>query len=388
MRSIKHILVFIAIFAFMPTAYCGTRDSLRHALSLQIGGGYNLTGHYYYKGSNPDNRRLNKHLAFNLRYSFAFNPQTTIGQDYPTAYQGIGVATHTFFAHRSLGTPLAVYLFQGGRILDFSKSIGVGYEWNFGISWGWVANDATRSTCNAMINISLPFTWQIGSGWEMSLAPTYTHFSNGDTAFPNSGIDSYGVKLGVTKRFDNIKERAAGRKYISSHPSLRDKHFWERVSWDVLVYGGWRADRFMSNGKFCLINKPFPNWGAQINPLYHFNQYFSLGASIDIFTDTSANLYDATFDPATGEVSGYSKPSLWEQTAVALSVRGEIRMPFCSVGVGIGSNIIQHGYDMKRLYSVFGLKIFVIKDAFIYVGYRLSTLKYTRNIMYGFGYRF
>lgn len=388
MRIVRYILLFVVVNAFVPTLYAGARDSIKHTLSLQLGVGHNKTGHYYYRGENPDNRPLNRLATFSLRYSFAFAPQSSMARLYPTAYQGVGVAANTFFAHRSMGTPLAVYIFQGGRIVDFTKRFGVGYEWNLGLSWGWVPNAAASAKCNAMISVSLPFTLNLGSGWELSLSPTYTHFSNGDTSFPNSGIDSFGVRLGMAKSFNAAQQRAPGIKYLKPHPEWDKPSFKERVSYDVVLYGGWRADRFTSNGKFCLINKPIPNWGTQFTPLYHFNQYFSIGASLDIFTDTSANLYDATFDPVTGDVSGYKRPSLWEQTAVALSLRGEISMPFCSVGVGMGANIIQHGYDMKRLYSVFNLKIFITKRTFAYIGYRLSALKYTRNIMYGFGYRF
>ena len=101
----------------------------------------------------------------------------------------------------------------------------------------------------------------------------------------------------------------------------------------------------------------------------------------------SANLYDAVLDNENNLIS-YSRPPLWQQTAIGVSLRGEIRMPIFAVGVGVGANIIQHGYDMQRLYSIFSLKAFVGKRTFLYLGYRLSTLKYTRTVMYGFGFRF
>lgn len=366
----------------------GYADSLYHQVSLLAGFAVNDTNHFYYRGNNPDGTVVNKNATLHLRYGFGFSPESALGRRYPTAYQGVGVAAYTFFAPRAMGTPGVVYLFQGARILDFSRSLSLGYEWNVGFSWGWEPNEASGSACNVMLNVSLPLTWHLSTAWEVALIPHYTHFSNGDTAFPNSGIDAFGVQVKATRLFRAVETKAPGLGYFAAHPDWRGRSFGEHLTWDVVLYGGWRADRFTSNGTFCLINEPIPNWGLQLNPLYHLNHYFSLGLSLDLFTDRSANLYDAQFDPESGDCIGYARPSLWEQTALSLSARGELRMPLFAVGVGVGLNLVQHGYDMQRFYSLFGLKIFLSQRAYLYLGYRLSALQYTRNIMYGFGYRF
>lgn len=387
-KIIKYVryIVCTILFSTLSTAIVEAKEDLSHSVSIQVGGAYNNITHYYMRGDNPDSRRLDKLSTLSLRYSFAHSPQSRIGRAYPTTYQGIGIIANSFFAHKSLGTPLAVYLFQGCNILDFSNSFSLGYEWNIGLSWGWVPNDAHSAYCNAMISVMLPIKWKISPQCELSIAPLYNHFSNGDTSFPNHGIDSFGARIGFTYHFEPQKVSAPGFDFFA--PTLEaDAKFKERTSWDIVFYGGWRADRFTSNGKFILINEPIPNWGVQINPLYHFNHYFSLGVSLDIFTDMSANLYDAVLDNENNLIS-YSRPPLWQQTAIGVSLRGEIRMPIFAVGVGVGANIIQHGYDMQRLYSIFSLKAFVGKRTFLYLGYRLSTLKYTRNVMYGFGFRF
>ena len=384
------LLAFILLCGVLPAKAVAQNglDSLSHTLSFQSGIAVNDTNHYFYRGQNPDHQVINKNMSFHLRYSFSFAPQSRFGRLYPTAYQGIGVASYSFFAPHSMGRPLSVYLFQGSKILDFAENFSLGYEWNVGYSWGWLPNKASASSHNVMLNVSLPLTWHITPRWELALVPHYTHFSNGDTKFPNIGVDAFGVQFRAAYNFDAQRVKSPGMGFLSAHPYLKGRSFAEHLTWDLILYGGWRADRFFSNGGFCLINEPIPNWGLQLNPLYHVNQYFSLGASLDILTDMSANLYDAEINPQTGESVGYSRPSLWRQTAVALSVRGEIRMPFFSVGVGVGVNLIQHGYDMQPFYSMFGLKAFLSKRAFLYLGYRLSTLQYTRNIMYGFGCRF
>lgn len=391
MKFFSHILLAVTLLCNLSSVSAAMRccaDSLLHTISLQSGIALNDTNHYFYRYHNPDNQNINKNTSLHLRYGFAFKPESRLGRLYPSAYQGVGVAAYSFFAPHTMGSPLAVYLFQGSKIVDFAECFSLGYEWNVGFSWGWTPNEASISKHNVMLNVSLPLTWHIAPKWELALVPYYTHFSNGDTKFPNNGVDAFGMQVRAAYNFETQHLAAPGMHYLRPHPSLQGRRFAERMTWDLIMFGGWRADRFFSGGTFCLINEPIPNWGLQLNPLYHLNRYFSIGASLDILTDRSANLYDAEFDTQTGRCIGYARPSLWQQTAIALSARGEIRMPFFSVGVGVGMNLVQHGYDMERFYSMFGLKAFLSKRTFIYLGYRLSTLQYTRNIMYGFGYRF
>lgn len=82
------------------------------------------------------------------------------------------------------------------------------------------------------------------------------------------------------------------------------------------------------------------------------------------------------------------RPPLWQQTSLGVSLRGELRMGYMAVGVGSGLNIVTHGYDMRRYYTSFTLKGFMTERAFVFIGYRLSSLQYTHNIMYGVGVRF
>ncbi len=391
MKPYIRFFIAIALLLSLKSTHATTTylaDSTLHSLSFQAGIALNDTNHYFYRRHNPDHRNINKNIAFHLRYSFAFAPESRLGQLYPTAYQGIGFASYSFFAPNSMGSPLCAYLFQGSKILDLADRFSLGYEWNVGFSWGWIPNKASVSKHNVMLNVSLPLTWHITPRWELALVPYYTHFSNGDTKFPNSGVDAFGMQARVTYNFHTQHVSAPGMRYLAPHPYLQGCSFSDHISWDLILYGGWRADRFFSDGYFCLINEPIPNWGLQLNPLYHLNQYFSIGASLDILTDRSANLCNAEINHQTGACIGYSTPSLWQQTAIALSIRGEIRMPFFSIGVGAGMNVVQHGYDMERFYSMFGLKMFLSRRTFLYLGYRLCALQYTRNIMYGFGYRF
>jgi hypothetical protein len=159
------------------------------------------------------------------------------------------------------------------------------------------------------------------------------------------------------------------------------------MTYDIILYGGWRADRFFEDGSFYIINKPLPLGGLHFQPLYHLNDHFSLGAALDIQIDSSLNLYGATKNEQ-GEVTDYLRPPLWQQTEVGISLRGEIRAPIFAVGAGFGINLFKHGYDMSRFYTLFTLKTFLTQRLFLYIGYRYNSTQYTHNLMYGLGLRF
>ena len=81
------------------------------------------------------------------------------------------------------------------------------------------------------------------------------------------------------------------------------------------------------------------------------------------------------------------RPSLWEQTEIGVSLRGEIKAPIFTVGAGIGLNLNKQGYDMSRLYTQFSLKAHLTQRLFLYMGYRFNSHQYTHNLMYGIGIR-
>ena len=136
-----------------------------------------------------------------------------------------------------------------------------------------------------------------------------------------------------------------------------------------------------------VINKPFPLAGLNFNPQFHFTRNLSAGAALDLIYDSSANIYGQVEDEETGQVISFQRPSFEKQIAAGLSLRAELTMPVFSVNVGGGWNFLRSGEDMHPFYAIFNLKTFVSQRLFLLVGYRLSTLQYTHNLMFGLGVR-
>lgn len=356
---------------------------MHHRVSMEVRPAYNMVSHHTMR---PEGKPLNNTLSLHARYGFSFSEDSRMGKLFPTAYQGIGIAAYTYWDHNLMGTPIAIYLYQGAHIGNLTPDLSIGYEWNLGLSCGWHPNEAMNSHYNVLINVALPLAWRITPHWELTLTPDYTHFSNGDTAFSNAGSNMFGVRLGATYLFNDERVKAPARRYISPSERWDNKPFAKHMTYDIIAYGGWRADRFMDNGMFYVINKALPLGGINFQPTYHLNDYFGIGASLDLQFDSSLNLYDGIRDEQ-GNTIAYSRPSLWEQTELGISLRGEISAPIFTIGVGIGVNMNDVGYDMSRLYTTFSLKAHITRRLFLYVGYRFNSTQYTHNLMYGLGIR-
>lgn len=369
-----------------------SRDSLvnadlTHRFTTEIRPVYNMPTHGFYNGYKNDGKVIDKSASLHFKYSFAFSENTAEGSGFPSVYQGIGLGINSFFSHKEVGTPVALYLFQGGELMSLSEKWSLGYEWNFGLSCGWKINAAVGSKRNAYINISIPFIWKPSPEWEVQIGPEYTHFSNGDTKYPNGGANTAGLRIGMTRVHGKATSDNLGMYLFRGDDGMKDVPFRDRMNYDIILYGAWRADRIVDGFKLYLNNNHFPLFGLGINPLYRLNRYFLVGPSLDIQTDTSANLFDPVVSSDENTVLDYSSPGIWKQTSCGLSLRGELQMPFFSINIGSGYNFICHGYDMKRYYTTFNLKTFIKEKVYFCIGYRLSSLQYTHNLIFGIGFR-
>ncbi len=381
MSKATHIFLTILILTISAVNADG-KDSLSygktaHRITAEIHPSYNIPTHHFYKGNNPSGKAIGPVTSYHLKYSFSL----------PGTYQGIGLSINDFSARDIVGSPVALYIFQGARLISLSQRWSVGYEWNLGISYGWKPTAVIQSKSNIYINVGLPFTWRPSPHWEIHAGPEYTHFSNGDTMYPNGGANPVGLRFGATYIIGDDEPGSIGRRLFSSEPDLKGSSFKDRMNYDLFIYGAWRAARVMEGYTLHLINKKFALGGLSFNPSYRLNDYFLVGPSLDIQTDTSTGLYTTGMDKDTGEFPSTSSPGLWEQTSLGLSVRGELEMPLLSINIGAGYNMIRNSPEMKRFYTTYNLKAFLSKKIFLSIGYRLSAAQYTHNLMFGLGFR-
>ena len=332
-------------------------ESTRHALIHQIGfdvrPGYVAPTNSFLEGDNAQRQKIDRSLSLHLKYAFQFSKDSYLGRLYPHAYQWIGVSH------------------------------------NFGASFGWKQydehsnwyNDAIGSKINAYINLGFMLNWQFHPQWRLAAGVDFTHFSNGNTHYPNGGLNTIGGRIGVVRTFGAEDEASVAiapkRLYIKPH-----------VSYDLLVYGATRKRGFVKEGIPTLVPGSFGIVGLNFAPMYNFNNYFRAGLSADAQFDESANIKDYKLVGTYGDDIKFHRPPFREQFAVGVSLRAELVMPIFSINVGIGRNLIYSGDDTEGFYQILALKTYVTRHLFLHVGYQLSKFKDPNNLMLGIGYRF
>ena len=217
-----------------------------HRIGIEARPGYIFPTSSFFRGENLNWKPIENSLSLHLKYSFQFHPNTYNDRIYRGAYQGIGVGYYNMYEKPQLGNPLTVYLFQGARIARFNQRLSLNYEWNFGASFGWKPyhsdlnpyNKVIGSKVNAYLNTNFYFNWMLSPKFDFTTGVAVTHFSNGNTKFPNAGLNSIGLKVGLVYNINRKEECFAKPLYQSPVPK-----FPRHISYDLVLFGSWPQKR-------------------------------------------------------------------------------------------------------------------------------------------------
>lgn len=348
--------------------------------------GYIFPTSSFFRGENLNGKPIENSMSFHLKYSFQFHPNTYTDRIYRGAYQGIGIAYYNLYEKQQVGNPVALYLFQGARIARFNQRLSLNYEWNFGASFGWKPYDQDKnnynkvvgSKVNAYLNTNFYFNWMLSPKFDFTTGVAFTHFSNGNTKFPNAGLNNVGVKVGIVYNINRKEECFAKPLYQTPVPK-----FPRHISYDVVLFGSWRRKGVSVGDAQVASPEAYPVLGFNFAPMYNFGYKFRAGISLDGVYDGSANVYSPD-----GYGNEFCKPSVNKQLALGLSGRAEYVMPYFTVGIGLGTNVIHAGGDLKSFYQILALKIEVTRNSFLHIGYNLQDFHDPNYLMLGFGFRF
>lgn len=342
-------------------------------------------------GRNKARRPIDFSHSAHLRYSLQFRPGSCPDRIYGGAYQGFGVARYAFGNRRELGDATVVYLFQGAHVARLAPRLSLNYEWNFGLASGWVPYDGNTNKFNlsvgskltAYLNVDFYLDWRLTRRLDLHAGVSLTHFSNGNTEIPNAGLNGIGAKVGLAYNFGRV---AAALPQRIAAPA-----FARHMSYDVVLFGSWRRTGVKLDGKMIASPDAYPVVGFNFTPMYNFNYKFRAGLSLDGVWDGSANVYTEHYVIENGgRDPGYTfhTPSVDRQLTLGISARAEFVMPYFSIHVGLGVNVLHKGGDLKSYYQILALKIGVTRSSFLHIGYCLKDFHTPNFLMLGVGYRF
>lgn len=330
--------------------------------------------------------------SLHLKYGFTFSPESYQGRLYPGAWQGVGAGVNFFGNPHGLGVPTEVYVFQGAPIYRFSKKLSLYYEWNFGASFGWkpcdgemaYSNLIVGAKVNAYINLGAGLQWRLGNSYALTAGIDLTHFSNGNTSFPNPGVNMAGLRIGVSRSFGRKVDDKVRHTDAAAVDTLWRKH---RFGFDLTLYGAMRKRVYRGGETPILLNGHYGVAGIDLAPMWRVSRNFRAGASIDLQWDESTDLKRNHVSGDSAETILFFRPAFFDQVCAGISGRAELVMPIFSVNVGFGYNVIGPE-ETRATYQLANLKVRLIKGLFLNVGYQLQNFQKQSNLMLGLGYSF
>ena len=371
-------------------------SSVVHSLSV-------TSGIDYYASSAGDELReeipkdekiyVNTGVPVNLKYSFSFT-DPFIRNYLPGGYQGVGVSVLNLGATQprgmsrsisNIGYPVVAYLFQGGPFWKINSRLTMDYEWNFGASFGWKPyseankyfNLTVGSRVNAYLNLALSMNWHLNAHTSIFAGLSVSHFSNGNTSWPNPGINSAGLRIGMIW---TINPPNVG--YPEALPDTTKK---KKLEYDIMAWGASRRRVYKGGESPVLLKGHFVCAGVSFAPMVRLNTWWRVGGSADIQWDQSSDMKNNYIEGSTTEDIRFHTPNFFRQLTVGISAHGELQMPIFAVNVGIGVNIVAP-WENRGTYQNIALKTYLTSHLFLNVGYQLRNFHQQSSLMLGLGY--
>lgn len=349
-----------------------------HQLMFDYRPGAILHTNDFLRGKNPEVRTMNHDMGYYLKYAFSAPEGSEQARIYRDTYQGIGIGWNEF--NPQLGNPVSVFLLQGARIASLSNRLALNYEWNLGLTFGWKPYDEIDNPDNkligsrvtAYIGFDLYLRWIASRHVDLNFGLNVTHYSNGNTQFPNLGLNTAALRIGAAYYINRHSPRLLYR-HEAMPPVSHD------ITYDLILYGAWhQRGYYMSDGEAYILPGTYAVAGFNFNPMYRFNHWLKAGLSLDGTYDRGANV----------DLAGVAPESVWRQMALGASARVEFCMPYFAINFGIGSNFVNATDDFHGIYELLALKLNLTHRFLLHIGYCLNDFHRPKHLMLGVGWRF
>ena len=349
-----------------------------HQLMFDYRPGAILHTNDFLRGKNPEVRTMNHDMGYYLKYAFSAPEGSEQARIYRDTYQGIGIGWNEF--NPQLGNPVSVFLLQGARIASLSNRLALNYEWNLGLTFGWKPYDEIDNPDNkligsrvtAYIGFDLYLRWIASRHVDLNFGLNVTHYSNGNTQFPNLGLNTAALRIGAAYYINRHSPRLLYRH--EAMPAVSHD-----ITYDLILYGAWhQRGYYMSDGEAYILPGTYAVAGFNFNPMYRFNHWLKAGLSLDGTYDRGANV----------DLAGVAPESVWRQMALGASARVEFCMPYFAINFGIGSNFVNATDDFHGIYELLALKLNLTHRFLLHIGYCLNDFRRPKHLMLGVGWRF
>ncbi|MDL2264937.1 acyloxyacyl hydrolase [Parabacteroides sp. OttesenSCG-928-G21] len=332
-------------------------------------------------------------VSLSLKYAVASAGDKWQDYAYGMPYYGIGLYAARFFEKGGLGSPISVFLFQGGDLAEYSRKWSLKYELNLGMSFGWKPYDvfdnpdniALGSSVNAHIGANVYMKHKLSDVIDLNFGLGLTHFSNGAMQLPNKGLNMIAPFVEIVYNIHPIQ--TAEDRSASLIPPLHE----DRMDYDLSFTSTTRQIRVDTVGTGLptrLLDKNFKVFGFSYAALFVRDYKYKWGPSIELVYDESSDVKVwRQLHPEDGQFYDRVKLGAFhKRITLGLSIKGELTFPYVSFFANLGYNIL-HGNDYDyRLYQIIGAKAYLKDNIYGTFGIRASRFSKAQYLMWSVGY--
>ncbi len=166
--------------------------------------------------------------SFELRFGVRSDGRQQWQQLHNYPQYGAGLYKGDMGGHRAdslLGSPLAFFFYYGAPLVR-KEWFSFFFDVSFGLAYGFrpydyetnADQDMIGSRLNLYFHLDPEFCFRISDRWVLSLAPGFTHFSNGRLYTPQHGINTFDLGMGLRYNMTTVTKRTAEGQRPSLQP--------------------------------------------------------------------------------------------------------------------------------------------------------------------------
>lgn len=353
-------------------------------LNYQAGGV--LPTNSFLKGDNASGQPINSYHAAAIELGFQTNGTKSWHHAWNMPSIGIGFYTADFFNDEELGKPAAIYAFFNNTLKQWDR-FGIHFEGGAGLTFNWKpydpeinpANVAIGSYNTVYLDFGLKAQWLLGKNFQLDLAYTFTHFSNGATKLPNMGINMTGPKVSLAYHFKGnqpVFYEPTFEEFVKKNEFVADlKVSTKQVKFDTSIT--------QLSTQYLGIN--YNVYGLSIGYLRYPTEKWKYGAGLETAYDASAT---AQLDVVDGEYNPVETAPKYHWN-VSAYISGQMVLGKTSIFADLGYYILREEIpgQTPAFFQRFGVRIDVFKGIQIGGALRAYNFGIADYIEWSIGYK-
>lgn len=362
-------------------------------VAVNFAEGLLLPSKYLSPGNNSESP---SYSALTLKYALAAKGERWEDYAYGMPYKGVGVYLPRFSNNEALGNPFSIFIFQGGRMKQFSPTLSLNYEINLGASFNWHHYDmynrpwliAVGASTNVHIGGNWYLQWKLSQKLDLRVGAAFTHFSNGALRTPNNGINAVAALVEVAYHLQRTEDKKVLTDGVYTPPK-----FAKNKAHDLTFMLTTRTIKIDTLGTDLFSKYPrhhFKVAGVNYSYMWHNTRRLMWGPSIETVYDESVNatVTGEWCDDGRRYIEHITLGRASDRFSVGLSLRGEYAMPGYSIFTHLGYDVRHKDTRDNSLYQIYGLKVYLVNNLFATFGVRSTNLTRSRYLYLNIGYTF